>query len=56
MASTRTAAELDVAPRARKLRQGPVTREQILDASLRLFSEKGFARTSVRDIAQAYEG
>jgi AcrR family transcriptional regulator len=30
-----------------------VTREQILDASLRLFSEKGFARTSVRDIAQA---
>ena len=37
----------------RKLRHGPVTREQILDASLRLFSEKGFARTSVRDIAQA---
>jgi AcrR family transcriptional regulator len=30
-----------------------VTREQILDSSLRLFSEKGFARTSVRDIAQA---
>jgi AcrR family transcriptional regulator len=25
----------------------------ILDASLRLFSQKGFARTSVRDIAQA---
>lgn len=40
-------------PREKKLRQGPVTREQILDASLRLFSEKGFARTSVRDIAQA---
>jgi AcrR family transcriptional regulator len=39
--------------RPRKLRHGPVTREQILDASLRLFSEKGFARTSVRDIAQA---
>jgi AcrR family transcriptional regulator len=35
------------------LRHGPVTREQILDSSLRLFSEKGFARTSVRDIAQA---
>ena len=41
------------ARREKKLRQGPVTREQILDASLRLFSEKGFARTSVRDIAQA---
>ncbi len=41
------------AHREKKLRQGPVTREQILDASLRLFSEKGFARTSVRDIAQA---
>ena len=38
--------------RTRKLRHGPVTREQILDAALRLFSEKGFARTSVRDIAQ----
>jgi AcrR family transcriptional regulator len=35
------------------LRRGPLTRTQILDASLRLFSEKGFARTSVRDIAQA---
>jgi AcrR family transcriptional regulator len=39
--------------RTRKLRRGPLTRKQILDASLRLFSEKGFARTSVRDIAQA---
>lgn len=50
-----TAQQPDIVPtrRARKLRQGPVTREQILDASLRLFSEKGFARTSVRDIAQA---
>jgi AcrR family transcriptional regulator len=47
----------DAAPaptrRPRRLRHGPVTREQILDSSLRLFSEKGFARTSVRDIAQA---
>ena len=40
-------------PRTRKLRRGPLTRKQILDASLKLFSEKGFARTSVRDIAQA---
>lgn len=39
--------------RPRKARRGPLTRKQILDASLRLFSEKGFARTSVRDIAQA---
>lgn len=37
----------------RKLRRGPITRKQILDAALRLFSEKGFARTSVRHIAQA---
>ncbi|MCH7837533.1 MAG: TetR/AcrR family transcriptional regulator [Chloroflexi bacterium] len=37
----------------RKARKGPLTRKQILDASLRLFSEKGFARTSVRDIASA---
>lgn len=35
------------------MRRGPLTRKQILDASLRLFSEKGFARTSVRDIARA---
>lgn len=51
-----TAREPAAAPRngrARKLRRGPLTRKQILDASLRLFSEKGFARTSVRDIAQA---
>lgn len=50
-----TAREAPVAQprRSRKLRHGPVTREQILDSSLRLFSEKGFARTSVRDIAQA---
>jgi AcrR family transcriptional regulator len=35
----------------RRLRRGPLTRKQILDASLHLFSEKGFAKTSVRDIA-----
>ena len=34
------------------MRRGPLTRKQILDTSLRLFSEKGFARTSVRDIAR----
>lgn len=40
------------ANRPRKVRRGPLTRKQILDTSLRLFSEKGFARTSVRDIAK----
>jgi AcrR family transcriptional regulator len=39
--------------RPRRSRKGPFTRKQILDASLRLFSDKGFARTSVRDIAKA---
>lgn len=37
----------------RRTRGGPQTRKQILDASLRLFSERGFARTTVRDIARA---
>ena len=37
----------------RRRRHGPATRTQILDCSLRLFSARGFARTSVRDIAQA---
>src|SRR3970040_2291532 len=44
---------IDAGRRPKRLRHGPVTREQILYSSLRLFSEKGFARTSVRDIAQA---
>lgn len=41
----------NAAPRKRT-RRGPLTRQQILDASLRLFSERGFARTTVRDIAR----
>ncbi len=36
---------------ARRTRRGPHTRKQILDASLHLFSRRGFARTTVRDIA-----
>jgi len=47
-------AELDLrkdGPQKRS-RRGPQTRKQILDASLRLFSERGFARTTVRDIAR----
>jgi AcrR family transcriptional regulator len=39
-------------PAAKRTRRGPYTRQQILDASLRLFSERGFARTTVRDIAR----
>ncbi|MEX1157388.1 MAG: helix-turn-helix domain-containing protein [Thermomicrobiales bacterium] len=39
-------------PIAKRTRRGPYTRQQILDASLRLFSERGFARTTVRDIAR----
>ncbi len=53
MATARQATIVEPASRQRKLRRGPLTRKQILDASLRLFSERGFARTSVRDIAQA---
>src|SRR3989337_2650558 len=43
-----------LAPRRgpKRTRRGPHTRQQILDASLRLFSERGFARTTVRDIAR----
>jgi AcrR family transcriptional regulator len=52
LATARSIAESAVDTRPRKLRRGPLTRKQILDASLRLFSKKGFARTSVRDIAQ----
>jgi AcrR family transcriptional regulator len=37
---------------SKRTRRGPYTRQQILDASLRLFSERGFARTTVRDIAR----
>ncbi len=36
----------------KRTRRGPHTRRQILDACLRLFSQKGFARTTVRDIAR----
>lgn len=53
MATAQETATIEPAGRTRKLRRGPLTRKQILDAALRLFSEKGFARTSVRDIAQA---
>jgi AcrR family transcriptional regulator len=53
LASARETVPAAPGGRTRKLRRGPLTREQILDSSLKLFSDKGFARTSVRDIAQA---
>ncbi len=37
----------------RRPRRGLRTRQQILDSSLRLFSQRGFASTTVRDIARA---
>ena len=37
---------------SKRTRRGPHTRKQILDASLSLFSRRGFARTTVRDIAK----
>jgi AcrR family transcriptional regulator len=43
----------DLKQQRRRPRQGPATRKQILDSSLKLFSDYGYARTSVRDIAQA---
>jgi len=36
----------------KRTRRGPQTRKLILDASLNLFSRRGFARTTVRDIAR----
>lgn len=39
-------------PAGKPTRRGSHTRKQILDASLHLFSERGFARTTVRDIAR----
>jgi AcrR family transcriptional regulator len=53
LATARQPAAISPPGRARKLRRGPLTRKQILDAALKLFSDRGFARTSVRDIAQA---
>ena len=44
--------KLAARPDGKRTRRGPRTRQQILDASLRLFSERGFARTTVRDIAR----
>ena len=53
MATLRDGPTVAAPARIRKLRRGPLTRKQILDAALQLFSEKGAARASVRDIAQA---
>lgn len=39
--------------RKKSLDQGPVLRQQILDSASRLFHDRGFAGTSIRDIAEA---
>src|SRR3954464_5690405 len=40
-------------PLSRRDRQAQLTRNEILDAARRLFAERGYSRTSVRDIAEA---
>ena len=40
-------------PLSRRERQAQQTREEILGAARRLFAERGYTRTSVRDIAEA---
>src|SRR3954452_23538308 len=40
-------------PLSRRERQAPRTRDEILDAARRLFAERGYTRTSVREIAEA---
>ncbi len=40
-------------PLSRRERQAQQTREEILGAARRLFAERGYARTSVRDVADA---
>src|SRR3954453_18221399 len=40
-------------PSSRRERQAQQTREEILRAARRLFAERGYTRTSVRDVAEA---
>jgi AcrR family transcriptional regulator len=45
--------ETDQPPSTRRERRAAARRTQILDAAARLFAEKGFHRTTTRDIAEA---
>jgi AcrR family transcriptional regulator len=44
---------VDDRPPSRRERQAQQTRDEILHAARRLFAERGYARTTVRDIAEA---
>src|SRR5580693_702234 len=46
------AGEGSSAPRAAAAQGGPSTRERILDIALELFTEQGYDKTSLRDIAE----
>src|SRR3954463_10933112 len=51
--SSKTEEPVGKEPSSRRERQAQQTREEILRAARRLFAERGYARTSVRDIARA---
>ena len=51
--ATRTSADVAPERRNKKVVQGEVTRELLVDVAVRLFSERGFASTSTSDIVEA---